>query len=378
MKTRLFLSAITVVILVIISGCNLPQSTPTQDPNLAYTVAAQTIAAQLTQSALTLQAPQPTAIVLPPTNTPPALPTFAPPPTGIFTATQECDRALFVTDVTIPDGSVMAPGQTFTKTWRLKNVGNCSWSGYSLVFDAGNSMSGAASTAIGTTAPGGTVDVSISLTAPATSGSYRGYWRVRNASGVLLPVTGGHESKSFYVDILVAAPTGTPTTYVAPYLAAESGLVTSGGSINTLTVAVGDTSSNEGTEAFLSFDISGIPSNATIQTATLRLIGGGSVRSNPFATLGCLRAYVQNFGTVDPSDFVAPGASGAFAQWCSAGEVAADYTNSTVVSVIQNAVGTTRFRFRLQFRDALTDGDGTIDDVLIIGPVNLTITYTVP
>lgn len=377
MKTRLLLSTITIAILIVVSGCNLPQPTPTQDPNLAYTAAAQTIAAQLTQSALTLQAPSPTAIVLPPTNTPPAPPTFIV-PTSVFTATQECDRAQFITDVTIPDGSIMAPSQVFTKTWRLKNIGTCTWSGYSLVFDEGNSMSGAASTAIGTTTPGASVDISISLTAPVTPGSYRGYWRVRNASGVLIPVTGGHNSKSFYVDIKVVAPTGTPTTLVAPYITGESGLVLSGGSINNATVAAGDSSGNEGVEAFLSFDISGIPSNATIQTATLKLIGGGNVRGNPFATLGCLRAYVQNYGTVDPSDFVAPGATGAFAQWCSAGELTADYNNSTVVSVLQNAVGTTRFRFRLQFRDALTDGDNTIDDVLIISPVVLTITYTVP
>ena len=378
MKTRLFLSVITALLLIAVAGCNLPQATPTQDPNMALTFAVGTVGAQLTQSALTLQAPQPTAIILPPTNTPSSPPTFAPPSTVQFTATQDCDRAQFVTDVTVNDGSIMAPSQVFTKTWRLKNTGTCTWSGYSLVFDEGNSMSGAASTAIGTTPPGSSVDISISLTAPAAPGSYRGYWRVRNASGVLIPVTGGHNGKSFYVDIKVVAPTGTPTTYTAPYLAAESGLVLSGGGTNNATVAAGDSSGNEGVEAFLSFDISSIPSNATIQTAPLKLIGGGSVRGNPFATLGCLRAYAHNYGNVDSSDFVAPGASGAFAQWCSAGEVAADFSNSTVVSVIQNAVGTTRFRLRLQFRDALTDSDGTIDDVLIIGPVTLTITYTVP
>jgi len=377
MKTRLFLSIITALVLIAVAGCNFPVATPTQDPNMAYTAAAQTIAAQLTQSALTLSAPSPTAIVVPPTNTLPAPPTFII-PTTVFTATQECDRAQFVSDVTIPDGSVLGPNQTFTKTWRLKNTGTCTWSGYSLVFDEGNSMGGAASTAIGTTAPGATVDISVGLTAPATPGSYRGYWRVRNASGVLIPVAGGHNNKSFYVDIKVVAPTGTPTTLNVPYLAAESGLVLSGGATNTLTVAAGDSSTNEGVEAFLSFDISGIPSTAVIQTAVLKLIGGGSVRGNPFATLGCLRAYTQNYGTVDSSDFVGPGAAGAFAQWCNAGEVASDYNNSTVVSAVQSALGSGRFRFRLQFRDALTDADGTIDDVLIISPVTLTVTYTVP
>jgi len=378
MRTRLSLTIITVIALVAVSGCNLPQPTPTQDANLALTAAVQTVGAQLTQSAINQGLPSPTAIVLPPTNTPPVPPTFAPPPTGIFTATQECDRAQFITDVSVPDGSLMAPGQSFTKTWRLKNIGACTWSGYSLVFDDGHSMSGAAATAIGSTPPGASVDISINLTAPTAPAGYRGYWRIRNASGVLIPVTGGHNGKSFYVDIKVIAPTGTPTTHVVPYLAGESGLVLSGGGINNATVSAGDSLSNEGIEAFLSFDLSGIPANATIQSASLELIGGGSVRGNPFAALGCLRAYVHNYGSVDAGDFVAPGATGAFAKWCNAGELSVNYSDSLVVSAVQSAVGTTRFRIRLQFRDALTDGDATIDDVLIISPVVLTVTYTVP
>lgn len=378
MRTKSLLSIVAVLLIVLVSGCNFPQPTPTQDPNLAFTAAAETIAVQLTQSALTLRAPSPTAIVLPATSTPLPPPTFAPLPTTAFTATQECDRAQFITDVTIPDGSALSPNLVFTKTWRLKNTGTCTWSGYSLVFDEGNSMSGAASTAIGTTPPGASVDISINLTAPATPGSYRGYWRIRNASGVLIPVTGGHNNKSFYVDIKVVTPTNTPVALTIPYMAAESGLVLSGGSTNTATVAAGDSTGNEGVEAFLSFDMSSIPANATIQTATLKLIGGGNVRGNPFATLGCLRAYVQNYGTVDAGDFVAPGATGAFAQWCSGGELAGDFSNSTLIAAVQSAVGNGRFRFRLQFRDALTDNDATIDDVLLISPVILSVTYSVP
>ncbi len=378
MRTKSILSIIAIALIVLVSGCNFPQPTPTQDPNIAFTAAAETLAVQLTQSAMTLRAPSPTAIVLPPTNTQAAPPTFAPPPTVIFTPTQECDRAQFITDVTIPDGSTLSPSQVFTKTWRLKNTGTCTWSGYSLVFDEGNSMSGAAATAIGTTPPGSSVDISISLTAPATPGSYRGYWRIRNAEGVLIPVYGGHNSKSFYVDIKVVTPTSTQTSVTIPYVAGESGVVTSSGGTSSTTVAAGDTATNEGSEGFLSFDMSSIPSNATIQSATLKLLGGGNVRGNPFASLGCLRAYVQNYGTVDASDFVAPGVSGGFAQWCSAGELSSDYSGSSLVTVVQNAVGTSRFRIRLQFRDVLTDGDATIDDVLLIAPVTLTVTYTVP
>ena len=54
-----------------------------------------------------------------------------------------CDWAQFVADVTVPDGTTFAANQTFTKTWRLKNIGFCTWTtSYALVFDSGNSMGG--------------------------------------------------------------------------------------------------------------------------------------------------------------------------------------------------------------------------------------------
>lgn len=370
-------------LLVASLACNLPQGTPpaTTDPSVVLTAVEQTVAAQLTQAAQTLNAPTATGIEPPPgtsvpTNT--TIPPTIPPPASPITpptATQECDKAQFITDVNILDGTVMTSGEVFTKTWRLKNIGTCTWAGYSLVFDSGNSMGGAVSTAIGNTPPGGTIDISINLTAPAAAGNYRGYWRIRNTSGYLLPVINGYQLKSFYVDIKVAA---APITLNLAYMSGESGLVTSGGAINTLTVAAGDSMSNQGVEAFLSFDMTGVPAGATIQTASLTLIGGGNVRSNPFGGLGCMRAYVDNYGTVDPGDFVAPGAVGAFANWCNASSVTSPYSGGNLIATIQGRVGTSRFRFRLQFKDTLTNGNGTIDDVLIIAPVNLTITYTAP
>jgi len=47
------------------------------------------------------------------------------------------------------------------------------------------------------------VDLSVNLTAPANPGSYRGYWRIRNATGTLIPVLGGTQGQSFFVDIKV-------------------------------------------------------------------------------------------------------------------------------------------------------------------------------
>src|SRR5512135_3467629 len=53
-------------------------------------------------------------------------------------ALSTCDRAQFIADVTVPDGTRFSPGAAFTKTWRLKNVGTCTWStSYTLVFSSG-------------------------------------------------------------------------------------------------------------------------------------------------------------------------------------------------------------------------------------------------
>lgn len=191
-----------VLFIFVLSACNLPRNgTPTQMPNAVLTAAALTVQAQMTQPVafstptLPLSLPTNTALALP--TLPPA--TLPPPPT----ATPVCDQAQFVDDMTIPDGSQIAPNATFTKTWRLKNAGVCTWSGYNLVFDSGDLMGATSPQPIGSVAPGQTVDLSINFTAPATAGAYRSYWRIRNASGVLIPVLGGTQGKSFFVDIKV-------------------------------------------------------------------------------------------------------------------------------------------------------------------------------
>lgn len=195
--------SILFILIFMISACNLPSSAPaTEEPNAVFTAAALTVAAMSTQPT-----PFNTPTLPPPqaTNTAVSFPTLAlPTSTSVVPPTATCDLAQFIRDISIPDGSVFAPGATFTKTWRLKNVGTCTWSGYSLVFDSGDSMGGTSPTSIGTVGPGQEVDLSVNLTAPAAGGSYRGYWRIRNSSGVLIPVLGGTQGKSFFVDIKVA------------------------------------------------------------------------------------------------------------------------------------------------------------------------------
>jgi len=157
----------------------------------------QTVAAQ-TQYAPTQTPVPPTAI---PTNTPvPA--TNTPLPTA--TAVTYCDWVSFVKDVTIPDGSILNPNETFTKTWRLKNRGTCTWTpDYMLVFSSGDRMGDTTAVRLPSyVGPGQTVDISVPLTAPDEKGKYVGYWMLRNPSGVLFGY-GDNANQAFYVDIRV-------------------------------------------------------------------------------------------------------------------------------------------------------------------------------
>jgi len=133
-------------------------------------------------------------------------PATQPPPAG-------CDRAQFISDVTVPDGTTFAPGATFNKTWRLKNSGTCTWTtSYSLVFESGEKMGGPDSVNLPkTVAPGQTVDVTVSLTAPASAGTYRGYWKFANSGGVKFGL-GSDGTKAWWVEIKVSGPTPTPGT----------------------------------------------------------------------------------------------------------------------------------------------------------------------
>ncbi|MCX6066560.1 MAG: NBR1-Ig-like domain-containing protein, partial [Chloroflexi bacterium] len=83
------------------------------------------------------------------------------------------------------DGTLLDPGQLFTKTWQLKNTGSCAWSsGYRLIFSGGDQMGSNVSIPLGReVAPGEIANISVDLLAPAFSGHYRGLWLLKNPQG---------------------------------------------------------------------------------------------------------------------------------------------------------------------------------------------------
>ncbi len=168
------------------------------------------IAPRITRAGAT--PPTPTAISTLPTPPTSTVPTLTPVPAGCT------DHAVFVADVNVPDGTVFSPNAAFTKTWRIKNIGTCTWTtAYKLVFVSGDKMGGPDSANLTSTiGPNTTADFSINLTAPAATGTYRGYWQFKNAAGTAFGI-GSTWDKPFWVDIVVTSGvTPVPTTAVPP------------------------------------------------------------------------------------------------------------------------------------------------------------------
>ncbi|HLF29121.1 MAG TPA: PA14 domain-containing protein [Anaerolineae bacterium] len=140
------------------------------------------------------------------TSGPTPTPSVTPQPTSAVCT----DRASLISDVTIPDNTNVAPGAAFVKTWRLRNAGTCTWdTSYALVFASGAQLGGPASVALpGSVAPGGTIDVSVSLTAPSANDTYRGNWLLRNRAGRLFGL-GNNADVPVWVQIVVG-PKPTP------------------------------------------------------------------------------------------------------------------------------------------------------------------------
>jgi hypothetical protein len=374
---RSVLGVLMIAALTLLASCDFPVPQPQVDVNA--TAAAQTLAVEL---ATLSQGGVPTTAA-PPTLPPSPLPTTAVPPTLTPTSTPTvtatplpCDQAEWITDVNYPDGTDVAPGAAFTKIWRLRNTGTCTWtSSYSLVFDHGVAMGAPASVALtsGTVAPGQTVDVQVNLTAPAAPGTYQGFFRLRNPSGVIFPVTHTVTGNEFWVKIDVIAPT---TSVTLPILTSEDGYVTSTGELYAFP-NVGDTGSNVAAQAFASFDMSGIPAGATITNVTFNLTDYDTLGS-PFADLGCLYLFKQDYGSVDASDFVPGSPAGGMIRICNTGALNASVSDDDFRTAVQSKVGSSRFQMRFHFTETAVSADGEADMVRF-GDITMTVTYyTVP
>jgi len=216
MKQKITYLFLLGVLLLTACGNSNADVTPTSELSVIQTQAAETISAFLTQTALV--APTQT-----PPSTPTLFPTFEPVETGVVATlpaatqpaaaspTASCYQLRFVSDVTIPDNTQVAPGQSFTKTWKVANTGTCAWdAGFKFVFVGGEAMSGVTYTLPASVAVNAQYDISVPMVAPTDkTGSLRGNWRMQTAGGTYF----GDE---VYVLINVGGGTLTPTSTSVP------------------------------------------------------------------------------------------------------------------------------------------------------------------
>jgi hypothetical protein len=219
MLVRKIIPPVLFGISLLLSGCNFGATpAPTQDINAINTSIVGTTVAQLSSQMTG------TALALPSATSAPteALPTFALPtaggdasptaaglPTVSFNTTplpgftplasptqagptaslgDECNNSAFEGDVTIRDGTILKPGEDFTKIWAIRNTGSCQWDeGFALVFVGGDTALDPYNYEFKKTSdivlPGQGVNIGIKLTAPLAEGDYQGHWRMRNDKG---------------------------------------------------------------------------------------------------------------------------------------------------------------------------------------------------
>jgi len=178
------------------------------------------------------------------TPTPIAFPTRAPSvPTPTANPAVCYDGLEFVADVTIPDNTVMDPGEDFDKTWRLRNTGTCTWDDtYRWVFVQGDLMNGGTERVRGTVRPGETYDMTVDQRAPNDPGRYAGIWQMTNGNRepfgtrvwVKIRVKGNPPTPTAVPQPTAVPPTAQPTsppTVVIDSLTASASSVTQGGLI---------------------------------------------------------------------------------------------------------------------------------------------------
>ena len=170
---------VVVALALVLSSCNFPFAQASDD--VLATSVAQTVEAlesEVKQPTLTIPTLMPT-LALPtvaPVATMTAIPTEAPEP---------CLYAALVSE-TIPDKTKFSPGESFTKSWTLKNTGTCDWNtDYRLSFKSGDQMGAVDYVKISKeTDYGETIKIPVDMKAPPDADTYKGYWQLETNKGV--------------------------------------------------------------------------------------------------------------------------------------------------------------------------------------------------
>jgi uncharacterized protein YkwD len=202
-------------------------------PILIASLLASCISVKVDPNSITAIAPGFITATLPPTkqsfvpSTLTPTPEIIVTPTLAITAPPNCkDGAVLLRDVSIQDNTQVNVNEKFTKTWEFQNTGTCPWINYKLVFAAGDQMGAPLSAPVPDTLSNQKALVSVKLTAPASNGTYTGYFTLHNSDDKIIPI--GAE-QTFWVKIVVGSSVITPTASGASPTKSSGSAPTSGG-----------------------------------------------------------------------------------------------------------------------------------------------------
>lgn len=136
--------------------------------------------------------------------------------------TKSCTKsAEFIEDVTVPDGTVFSPGESFRKVWRLKNTGTCTWDRSFKVVSSGSFHMGGPQYAYLTenVKPGETTDITMDLFAPVIYGDFKSEYMLEDNSGNRFGIIGTRtkEKMPFWLKIRVVDSSSCSIVRVSPY-----------------------------------------------------------------------------------------------------------------------------------------------------------------
>lgn len=206
-KFRLLAIGVGLLLTVILTSCQvLMTETPVE--NAVETLVQQTLASNPTSTAEGQENGEETQPS--PTPTPQATPTMTPTSTDSSDTSSNsnsdnlCNQARFVEDVSVEDRTTFDPNEPFTKIWRLENMGECTWNtDYQIVFESGYDLGAKRSKDLPQNVePGETVDIHLSMYAPASPGIFTGYWMLQDEDGDSFGV-GEDAEAAFWVRIRV-------------------------------------------------------------------------------------------------------------------------------------------------------------------------------
>lgn len=134
-----------------------------------------------------------------PQNAAPSLaPTNASPEEKLPAPAIQCKNQLtYLKDLTIPDGSVVAPDSTLDKRWEVQNTGDCNWNAdYRIRLIAGPDLNAQKEQALYPARAGNHAIIRFVFKAPLQTGSYRSAWQAFDPKGEPF-------GDAFFIDITV-------------------------------------------------------------------------------------------------------------------------------------------------------------------------------